>query len=110
MKSKVLRDFIDKNTMEPYHVGDIYESEDGERMAFLHGLGYLNEPPAEVEPAKKDSNEPPAEVEPAEKDSNEPPAEVEPAEKDSNEPPAEVEPVKKTRKQKKPPAESGEEA
>ena len=96
MKSKVLRDFIDKNTMEPYHVGDIYESEDGERMAFLHGLGYLNEPPAEVEPAKKDSNEPPAEVEPAEKD--------------SNEPPAEVEPVKKTRKQKKPPAESGEEA
>ena len=96
MKSKVLRDFIDKNTMEPYHVGDIYESEDGERMAFLHGRGYLNEPPAEVEPAKKDSNEPPAEVEPAEKD--------------SNEPPAEVEPVKKTRKQKKPPAESGEEA
>ena len=96
MKSKVLRDFIDKNTMEPYHVGDIYESEDGERMAFLHGMGYLNEPPAEVEPAKKDSNEPPAEVEPAEKD--------------SNEPPAEVEPVKKTRKQKKPPAESGEEA
>ena len=82
MKSKVLRDFIDKNTMEPYHVGDIYESEDGERMAFLHGMGYLNEPPAEVEPAKKDSNEPPAEVEP----------------------------VKKTRKQKKPPAESGEEA
>lgn len=82
MKSKVLRDFIDKNTMEPYHVGDIYESEDGERMAFLHGLGYLNEPPAEVKPAKKDSNEPPAEVEPA----------------------------KKTRKQKKPPAESGEEA
>ena len=96
MKSKVLRDFIDKNTMEPYHVGDIYESEDGERMAFLHGMGYLNEPPAEVEPAKKDSNEPPAEVEPAEKD--------------SNELPAEVEPVKKTRKQKKPPAESGEEA
>jgi len=82
MKSKVLRDFIDKNTMEPYHVGDIYESEDVERMAFLHGLGYLNEPPAKVEPAEKDSNEPPAEVEP----------------------------VKKTRKQKKPPAESGEEA
>ena len=82
MKSKVLRDFIDKNTMEPYHVGDIYASEDGERMACRHGLGYLNEPPAEVEPAEKDSNEPPAEVEP----------------------------VKKTRKQKKPPAESGEEA
>ena len=42
MKAKVLKDFIDKTTMFPYHNGDIYENEDEARVSFLHKAGYIS--------------------------------------------------------------------
>mgnify|MGYP006916042899 CR=1 FL=1 len=59
MKAKVLKDFIDKNTLFPYHDGDVYENEDEARVSFLHKAGYLSK--AEVETTVNSENEPPAE-------------------------------------------------
>jgi hypothetical protein len=41
MKSLVIKPFIDKDTQIGYSEGDVYESEDPERIAFLQEEGFL---------------------------------------------------------------------
>ena len=41
MKGKVLQNFIDKDTLVPYHAGGVYESDDENRMTFLQESGYV---------------------------------------------------------------------
>lgn len=56
MTGTVLRDFIDKDTMVPYHTGDIYMSTD-ERIKKLAELGYL-EPIEEAKKPRKQKKSP----------------------------------------------------
>jgi hypothetical protein len=41
MKGKVLVPFIDKHTLKGYSVGNVYESDDLKRIAFLSEQGYI---------------------------------------------------------------------
>ncbi|MDM5195466.1 hypothetical protein QUF93_23505 [Bacillus hominis] len=41
MKNLVIKPFIDKDTQIGYSEGDVYESEDPERIAFLQEEGFL---------------------------------------------------------------------
>lgn len=60
MKAKVLRDFIDKTTMLPYHDGDIYENEDEASVSFLHKAGYISKAETAVKKADEQPTEPAA--------------------------------------------------
>jgi hypothetical protein len=41
MDCKVLKAFIDKDNLKGYSQGDVYESKDSKRIAFLQEEGYL---------------------------------------------------------------------
>lgn len=41
MKGRVLIPFIDKHTLKGYSVGNVYESDDSKRIAFLSEQGYI---------------------------------------------------------------------
>jgi hypothetical protein len=41
MEGKVIKPFIDKNTLKGYSVGKVFKSDDSERFAFLQKEGYL---------------------------------------------------------------------
>jgi hypothetical protein len=41
MEGRVLVPFIDKHTLQGYSVGNVYESNDSERIAFLSEQGYI---------------------------------------------------------------------
>jgi len=41
LKVKVIRPFIDKETHRPYHRGDVYESDDQDRVKALQAGGFL---------------------------------------------------------------------
>lgn len=58
MKAKVLKDFIDKTTMFPYHDGDIYENEDEARVSFLYKAGYISKAETTVKTAAEQPKEP----------------------------------------------------
>lgn len=58
MKAKVLKDFIDKTTMFPYHDGDIYENEDEARVSFLYKAGYISKAETTVKTAAEQPTEP----------------------------------------------------
>ncbi|WP_191664068.1 hypothetical protein [Bacillus pseudomycoides] len=45
MKSLVIKPFIDKDTQTGYSEGDMYESVDSKRIAFLVKEGHLSPPP-----------------------------------------------------------------
>ena len=42
MKHNVIKSFIDKNTGIGYNVGNAFESDDSERVAFLNKNGYID--------------------------------------------------------------------
>lgn len=42
MKHKVLQSFIDKETLQGYNKGDMYESTNSERIAFLITSGFIH--------------------------------------------------------------------
>lgn len=44
MREKVIRSFIDKETKEPYNVGDFYKSKDKSRINELREKGFLYKP------------------------------------------------------------------
>jgi hypothetical protein len=44
MKHLVIKPFIDKETKNGYSEGDMYESKDSKRIAFLVKEGYLRKP------------------------------------------------------------------
>lgn len=58
MTGIVLRAFIDKDTMMPYHTGDIYMGTD-ERIKELSELGYLK--PIEKKQKPRNQKKPPTE-------------------------------------------------
>lgn len=45
MKHQVIKTFIDAETMVGYNEGSTYTSEDVERVAFLHGQGFIKRNP-----------------------------------------------------------------
>lgn len=47
MKYLVTKTFTDKETLDGYNEGDIYESNDSERVAFLQEEGFLKSDPDE---------------------------------------------------------------
>ncbi|WP_176542747.1 hypothetical protein [Bacillus thuringiensis] len=53
MKSLVIKPFIDKDTQIGYSEGDVYESTDSKRIAFLVKEEYLSPPPKKT--VKKDA-------------------------------------------------------
>jgi hypothetical protein len=53
MKSIVIQAFIDKDTLVPYSVDNIYESDNQERIDFLQKKGFLQENKIEVKAPKK---------------------------------------------------------
>ncbi|WP_369899750.1 Rho termination factor N-terminal domain-containing protein [Bacillus manliponensis] len=59
MKRLVLKAFIDKETHIGYSQGDMYESNDLERIAFLSGEGYIASPSSSSSPVEDTKPDPP---------------------------------------------------
>lgn len=58
MEYKVVKSFIDKNTLERVPAGAMYPCEDPERVALLSERGYISaEPPAKPKSRKKKRDE-----------------------------------------------------
>lgn len=55
MKFTVISTFVDKNTKNFYSVGNVYESDDSDRIAYLVDKGFL-EGDKEITPSKPDGN------------------------------------------------------
>ena len=57
MKIKVIKAFFDKNTGEPYNVGETYDSADKKRITELQTNGYLDASNVKKEATKAASEE-----------------------------------------------------
>ncbi len=76
MKVRVVEAFIDKETSEPYNCGDIFETDDKERITELRKGGYLasraepnggrqgDNPPGDAQTVTDPSADPPASTQP----------------------------------------------